>query len=52
MLIRRNQEICGNTIEMNQFQTIMEILFPDDNNNSASFKFKQKITGQTGNGDT
>ena len=22
--------------------------FPDDNNNSASFKFKQKITGQTG----
>ena len=25
------------------------IYFPDDNNNSASFKFKQKITGQTGN---
>ena len=23
--------------------------FPDDNNNSASFKFKQQITGQTGN---
>ena len=23
--------------------------FSDDNNNSASFKFKQKITGQTGN---
>ena len=23
--------------------------FPDDNNNSASFKFKQKIIGQTGN---
>ena len=22
--------------------------FPGDNNNSASFKFKQKITGQTG----
>ena len=22
--------------------------FPDDNNNSVSFKFKQKITGQTG----
>ena len=26
--------------------------FSDDNNNSASFKFKQKITGQTGNDDT
>ena len=26
--------------------------FPDDNNNSASFKFKQKITGQTGAGGT
>ena len=24
--------------------------FPDDNNNSASFKLKQKTTGQTGNG--
>ena len=24
--------------------------FPDDNNNSALLKFKQKITGQTGNG--
>ena len=24
--------------------------FPADNNNSASFKFKQQITGQTGNG--
>ena len=23
--------------------------FPDDTNNSASFTFKQKITGQTGN---
>ena len=26
--------------------------FFDNNNNSASFKFKQKITGQTGNGGT
>ena len=26
--------------------------FPDDNNNSALFKLKQKITGQTGNGGT
>ena len=26
--------------------------FPDDNNNSASFKFKQKITRQTGNSGT
>ena len=28
------------------------INFPNDNNNSASFKFEQKITGQTGNGGT
>ena len=28
------------------------IYFSDDNNNSASFKFKQPITGQTGNSDT
>ena len=26
--------------------------FPENNNNSNSFKFKQKITGQTGNGGT
>ena len=26
--------------------------FPANNNNSASFKFKQQITGQTGNGGT
>ena len=26
--------------------------FPDDDNNRASFKFKQKIAGQTGNGGT
>ena len=26
--------------------------FSDDNNNCASFKFKQKITGKTGNGGT
>ena len=26
--------------------------FPNDNNNSISFKFKQQITGQTGNGGT
>ena len=31
----------GNTID-----------FPDDNNSSASFKFKQKITEQTGKGGT
>ena len=26
--------------------------FPANNNNSVSFKFKQQITGQTGNGAT
>ena len=28
------------------------IIFLADNNNSASFQFKQQITGQTGNGGT
>ena len=31
---------------------VNNIDFPDDSNNSALFKFKQKITGQTGNGST
>ena len=44
MLIRRHQKVCGNNGNI--------IDFPDDNNNSASYKFKQKITGQTGNGGT
>ena len=26
--------------------------FPDDRNNSDSFKYKQKLAGQTGNGGT
>ena len=51
---KASQEVCGNTIEMNQVQTTMVIflIFLDDSNNGASFKFKQKITGQTGNGGT
>ena len=50
MVIRRLQEVYGNVIEI---KTVLDnngniIGFPDDNNDSASFKFKQKITGQTG----
>ena len=61
MLIRRQQEFYGNTIEMNQLQTIITILLIfllitilqyNTNNTSTSFKFKQQITGQTGNGGT
>ena len=41
----------GNIIDNNVLDNNGNIIdFPDDNNNSASFKFKQKITGQTGNG--
>ena len=50
-LIRRHQEICSNTIAINQLYSNI-IDFPDNCNNSAAFKFKQKITGQTGSGDT
>ena len=40
----------GNIIDNNVLDNNGNIIdFPDDNNNSASFKFKQKITGQTGN---
>ena len=45
MLIWRYQEVYGSTLEKNQ-------LFPTKNNNRASLKFKQQITGQTGNGGT
>ena len=47
MLIRRHQEVCGNAIEMTQIMVILFIDFLDGNNNSASFKFFKKITGQT-----
>ena len=39
MVIWRHQEVFNNNI----------IDFPANKNNSASFKFKQQITGQTGN---
>ena len=44
------QEICGNEPGLDNNRNIID--FPDDNNNSASFKFKQKIKGQTRNGGT
>ena len=44
--VRRHQEINGNNIDNNN--NIID--FPEDNNNSASFKVKQQITRQTGNG--
>ena len=31
---------------------IESIDFPANNNNSTSFKFKQQVTGETGNSDT
>ena len=41
---------------MNQLWMIIGILlifdFPANNNNNISFKFKQQITGETGNGGT
>ena len=49
MLIRRHQEVYGNTVEINEFYIIMVILLIIL---MITFKFKQKITGQTGNGST
>ena len=39
---------------MNQLQIIITIplIFPADNNNSISFKFKEKNKGETGNNGT
>ena len=52
MLIRRHQEVYGNTIEMkpalDENGDIIDV--PANNNNSNSFKFKQQITGKFGNG--
>ena len=53
MLIRRHQEVCGNYRDEPALDNNGNIIdFPGDNNNSASFKFKRKITGQTGKGGT
>ena len=46
MLIRRYQEVYGNRDEPNLDNNGNIIDFPDDNNDSALFKFKQ--TGETG----
>ena len=50
MLIRRHQEVYGKTIKMNQLSIIVKFYFSSNYNNSVLFKFKQQITGQTGNG--
>ena len=47
MLIGRHQEVYGNTVEINEFYIIMVILLTIL---MITFKFKQKITGQTENG--
>ena len=51
MFIRRYWEVYDNTKEMNQLQTIITILLILllKENNTISFKFKQQITGKTGN---
>ena len=50
MLILRHQEVYGNTIDaiLDTNENIID--FSANNSNSGSFKFKQQITGQTGNG--
>ena len=51
MLIARHQEVYGRD-EPALYNNNNIIDFPANNNNSASLKFKQYITGQTGNGYT
>ena len=41
---------ASNAIGLDKIGNIID--FPDENNNSTSLKFKQKTTGQTGNGGT
>ena len=45
---RKHQEVYGNTIEIITIQLITAL----GNNNSTSFKFKQRITGHTENDGT
>ena len=54
MLIRRRQEVYGNTIAKNQLidNNGNTIGFHADNKNSTSLKFKQQTTRKTGNGST
>ena len=51
VLIARHQEVYGRD-EPALYNNNNIIDFPANNNNSTSFKFKQKITGQTGNDGT
>ena len=52
MLIWRHWEVYGNRDEpaLNANKELID--FPADNNNSASFKFKQQITAQIGRAST
>ena len=54
MLIQRRQGVYGNTIRNEPtLDASYDIIdFPVNNSNNASFRFKQQITGQTGNGGT
>ena len=46
-------EVCGNIVKIYQFEMlIMKLLFFSEDNTTDSFKFKAKITGQTGNDGT
>ena len=47
--IRKHQEIYGNAIEMNNLDNNNNVIDFPVNSNSDSFRFKQNITGQTGN---
>ena len=49
IIFQKHREVYGNTIEMKQsWNNDSAIIdFGDDDNDSVSFKFKQKITGET-----
>ena len=49
---RRHQEVYSSTTDEPALDDNNIFDFPDDHNNNISFKFKQKITGKTGNGGT
>ena len=44
IIIQEHQEVCGNTMEMNQFDNIANFRV---RSNIALFKFKQKLTSVT-----
>ena len=50
--MQKQQEVYGNAVKIYQLEMLMMKFFFSEDNTTDSFKFKAKITGQTGNDGT